>query len=464
MIPQLDLILTKGTLAENGNPFAAIRYRQLYTTAIILIVLTLPLMVRAWQWEIHSRLLFLSVAHLSAWLTLFYSAKSSKYEILAFSTCITVLATSCNGITTNGGVYTMASMTMTLPPLLAFLLLGRKYGFIFMLSTIAIIITFIVIETQFFYKFTDLTPPAFVRSQSLLILLVTLIGGSLITYALVSQFELAQKKISRQMRRLQIEIDNTQLAEESAQQANIAKSKFLANMSHELRTPLNSIIGFSSILKKKFQQKPDSDREKQYVKSIHHNSEHLLTLINELIDIARIDSGKLELNLQSLDVNDLLTGVIYHARDRAEKLGIELREKLISPCIIFADPIKLKQIATVFLNNALRHTEKGSIEIRLEMNPEKDGIDIYFEDSGAGMSDDELNRLFDQYDHKHSDATRNVDGTTLGMALSKKLIEMHGGKVYASSHVGKGSAFQIFFPSIAERLITEPNRKAQREH
>lgn len=463
MIPRLDLILTKGTLAENDNPFAAIRYRQLYTTAMILIALTVPLMLRAWQWEVHSRLLFLSMTHLSAWATLFYSAKSSKYRFFAFSTCITVFAASSNAIATSGGAYTMASMPMMLPPLLAFLLLGRKYGFIFMLAAIVTVITFIIIEVKLVYTFPNLTPTEFVRSQSLLLLLATLIGGSLVTYALVSQFELAQKKISRQMRKLQVEIDNKELAEKNAQQANVAKSKFLANMSHELRTPLNSIIGFSAILKKRLNQ-DNSERETHYIESIHHNSEHLLALINELIDIARIDSGKLELNLRSLDVSELLIGVIYNARGRIEMHGIELQERLISPCSIFADPIKLKQISNIFLNNALRHTKQGSIEIRLEANADKDGIDIYFKDSGVGMCEADLARLFDQYDHKHSDATREMNGTSLGMALSKKLIEMHGGKVYASSEIGKGSIFQIFLPNIAEQLITAPNQKHQEEY
>ncbi|HEY9804481.1 MAG TPA: AAA family ATPase [Leptolyngbyaceae cyanobacterium] len=243
---------------------------------------------------------------------------------------------------------------------------------------------------------------------------------------------------------LQIEIQERQRAEEIAEAANQAKSEFLANMSHELRTPLNGILGYAQIFKK---DKTLTEQQKNGVDIIHQCGEHLLTLINDILDISKIEARKMELYPQELHFSQFLEGIIQMCRIRAEQKGITLVYKQISalPKVILADEKRLRQILINLLSNAVKFTEKGCITFQVgyvwaQENVSK--IRFSVEDTGIGIAPPQLEEIFLPF-KQVGENSRKTEGTGLGLAISRQLVEMMGGEIKVESKLGQGSIFWL---------------------
>ena len=257
-----------------------------------------------------------------------------------------------------------------------------------------------------------------------------------------------------------IEHANVELA-----QANRLKSEFLANMSHELRTPLTAIIGFSELLKEELFG-PLNDKQTDYVRDILEAGHHLLALINDILDLSKIEAGQMELAPAEVDVAELLEGVLSVIRERAQKAELSLHAALPNALPLYADPRKLKQVLYNLLSNAVKFTPLGG-EVRLRVEERPDAVHFFVTDTGIGISEADVGGLFREFSQVDSSLSRRHDGTGLGLALSKRLIELHGGSIWVESEIGKGSTFGFWVPkaqgqgaSLESEASSKPGRRA----
>ena len=240
-----------------------------------------------------------------------------------------------------------------------------------------------------------------------------------------------------------------------AEEANQSKSEFLANMSHELRTPLNAINGFSDIMKKEMFGPLGDPRYKEYVSDILFSGQHLLSLINDILDMSKIEAGKMTLNVESLDINVLVHQVLRIVRGRAEDSGQKLVYEDVISREIEADPRLVKQILLNLITNAIKFTPEGGV-VSVDVSIKTAGIIVQVSDTGIGIAPDDLARLAQPFEQVENENTRSVEGTGLGLALSKSMVELHGGNFKIESVVGEGT-------SVIFTLPNKPIEKAEAE-
>jgi PAS domain S-box-containing protein len=241
-----------------------------------------------------------------------------------------------------------------------------------------------------------------------------------------------------------------QLQEKNAELArlNEAKDHFLANMSHELRTPLNAILGFTGTLLMKLPGPLTADQEKQ-LKTVRTSARHLLALINDLLDIAKIESGKVDLAFEDVDCNALLEEVAFALRPDAESKGLQLRlEMPQQPLVVSTDRRSLSQIVLNLTSNAIKFTDEGHVLLTLTEIPETErgSVRIAVEDTGVGISEADQGKLFGAFSRVNSARLKAPEGTGLGLHLSRKLAHALGGEITCRSEAGKGSVFSMILP------------------
>lgn len=233
-----------------------------------------------------------------------------------------------------------------------------------------------------------------------------------------------------------------------------SKSRFLANMSHEIRTPLNSIVGFSEQLGK---SKLEEEQMSQ-VNAIRSSSEMLLEVVNEILDFSKFEVGKINFEHLSFVPADEIMEVFNSMNVLASNKNIKLVNKVTfqNDIVIAGDRFRLKQVVMNLLTNAIKFTTEGQVVLKVQflMDTKKQGtLKVQVEDTGIGMSKDDLELIFDEFSQVYSPATAKQQGTGLGLAICKKIVELQGGKISVSSTVGKGSVFSFEIPyEIAEKI------------
>jgi signal transduction histidine kinase len=248
-----------------------------------------------------------------------------------------------------------------------------------------------------------------------------------------------------------IALENVRLfneIQEKSRQLEIAskhKSDFLANMSHELRTPLNAIIGFSEALKERMFGDLN-DKQGEYVEDIHTSGKHLLALINDILDLSKVEAGRMELDLAEFDVPTALGNAITLVKERAQRHGIRLALDVRPGVGMFvADERKLKQILLNLLSNAVKFTPEGGKVSVSAARP--DGmLEIAVTDTGVGIAPEDREVIFEEFRQVGSDYTRKAEGTGLGLALTRRFVELHGGTIRVESAPGAGSTFTVNLP------------------
>ena len=248
-----------------------------------------------------------------------------------------------------------------------------------------------------------------------------------------------------------IAIENVRLfheIEEKSRQLEIAnkhKSDFLANMSHELRTPLNAIIGFSEVLMEKMFGEVN-EKQLDYLNDIHSSGKHLLSLINDILDLSKIEAGRMELDVSDVSVPDTLSSAMTLVRERAQNHAIELALE-VDPSIgvIQADERKVKQVVLNLLSNAVKFTpDGGSIAVRATLDT--DHVAVAVRDTGIGIAPEDQDAVFEEFKQVGRDYTKKAEGTGLGLALTRRIVELHGGRIWLESVPGEGSTFTFTLP------------------
>ena len=234
-------------------------------------------------------------------------------------------------------------------------------------------------------------------------------------------------------------------AREQAEAASREKSQFLANMSHELRTPLNAIIGFSEVLKDGMFGELNA-KQAEYVKDIFESGQHLLSLINDVLDLSKIEAGRMELELSEFSLPAAIERAIALVKERAQRQGVRLHTDVApGAATLRADERKVKQVMLNLLSNAVKFTPEGG-SVTVSAQARGSCIEITVRDTGIGIAPEDQLALFQEFRQVGRDSTRKAEGTGLGLALAKRFVELHGGAVRLESAPGKGSTFTISLP------------------
>lgn len=246
----------------------------------------------------------------------------------------------------------------------------------------------------------------------------------------------AQKKVIRELKE----------AKDKAEESDKLKSAFLANMSHEIRTPMNSIIGFSSLLNKRLL--PEKQRA-LYVQRIISNSENLLTLISDIIDLAKIESDQLPIIFGKVRIRDLISEMDQYAREEVSRMGKKKLKIICSlsdrNCELEIDALRISQVMKNLINNAIKFTDKGSIEIGCDEDEMEHKVRFYVKDTGIGIAPGHTSLIFEQFRQIDGSDTRKFGGTGLGLAICKNLTQIMGGEIWVESAENKGTTFYLEF-------------------
>ncbi|MBN2499616.1 MAG: PAS domain S-box protein, partial [Anaerolineales bacterium] len=255
------------------------------------------------------------------------------------------------------------------------------------------------------------------------------------------QMQLGDKKV---LRASTTDISERKQYEQGLVQTDRLKSEFLANMSHELRTPLNSIIGYTDVLLMGL----DGDLDEETlvdVKAIHDNSQTLLRIINDILDLAKIEAGRMTLELHEVNVKEVFDDIKTSNAGLLVNKSVEIKTDIKSDLPNFVvDPMRLNQILNNLVSNAVKFTEEGAITLRAFT--EQDWMVLEVEDTGVGIKPEDLDAIFEEFQQADNSSTRTVEGTGLGLAITRSLAELHGGGISVASEYGKGSTFTVRLP------------------
>ncbi|MCK6448771.1 MAG: ATP-binding protein [Planctomycetes bacterium] len=249
--------------------------------------------------------------------------------------------------------------------------------------------------------------------------------------------------------RARLELEHERERRHAEEAANRAKSQFIAHMSHELRTPLTAILGYADLLREN-----DSDAETERriaAETIHRNGDHLLAIINDILDVSKIEAGAMTVESVEVDLVELVHDVVELLGGRAKAKGIDLVREWASPVPrrVSTDPLRLRQILINLLGNAIKFTERGRVRLRVEWKPgagQKGWLSCEIEDSGIGMTPEQLAKLFKPFAQADGSMSRRFGGTGLGLTISRRLAELLGGEITVKSEPGRGSSFTCRVP------------------
>ncbi|HYA31687.1 MAG TPA: ATP-binding protein [Thermodesulfovibrionales bacterium] len=332
-------------------------------------------------------------------------------------------------------------------------------------------IIYFLVSVLYIY-FSDRLLKAVVEDADMLTLIQTYKGmifvafSSVLIYSLVRKSQRENEKILRQLdakvRERTAEFEDAMLL---AQSTNRTKSEFLANMSHELRTPLNAIIGFSEAMLSGIYG-PINEKHREYLNDIMLSGENLLRLINDILDLSKIEAGSLNVDLREFSLNELIKSAAGMFREKTVKHGIGMKYHVEDGLDeIVADQRKLKQVVVNLLSNAIKFTPEGgwiTVDVRKEGTPGVAGgvvrepglpnsnpggfIEISVEDTGIGIAKDDIPKLFQAFQQLESPFQKRYGGTGLGLFLTKRLVELHGGSIRVESEKSKGTRVTVSIP------------------
>jgi signal transduction histidine kinase len=347
-----------------------------------------------------------------------------------------------------GGVRSPTLAWVLTIPLLAFFYLGSSVTL--RVIVIVMFVANLTIFAAFSYGYQPVIDTAQLEAMEGLGLISTIAAAIYVAMMALyyAKVHTSQGELEGEMRQHMATASALRKATVEAERAGAAKAEFLAKMSHELRTPLNAVIGYSQMLLEDAQDEGDLEAVSDLGK-IHGAGQLLLKLVNEILDLSKIEAGKMDLDLQEVDLAGLLDEVVTEAETLAHKTGNVIVPRIdTNLATAWCDAPKLKNVINQLIDNAVKFTEHGQIEIVAERRPcgTGDELVIHVIDTGIGIAEDKLSGLFEKFSVVDDSSTSKYGGTGLGLALSDKLCRLMGGEISVKSEFGKGSCFTIRLP------------------
>ncbi|MDK3018146.1 ATP-binding protein [Pseudodonghicola flavimaris] len=367
-------------------------------------------------WSLWSTLLYLIPPLLIAW-------RGTATAAMWVLTAVVFVTINLQALSPQGHLWGAALYLCALPPL-GTLLFGTRTG---VLITVVSLTNVIVLGT--------LTVPPW---QALILANVMALSGAG-AYIFMREIEQTMTHLDR--------------LRQEAQAANRAKSFFLANVSHEIRTPLNGVLGAVQLLSDHMQR----DEERELLQTAEKSGQSLLRIVNDILDFARITEHGLTLDKRVFRRDDLVTNVFSALSSLAEEKGIALRASYGAdvPLYLVGDPDRLSQIVMNFVSNAVKFSDRGTIEVRVARMPGTQHLQVAVRDEGIGLTHEAAQRIFNQFEQAENSTARHYGGTGLGLSIARHLAELHGGEIGVHSQIGKGSTFWFTFPLIEGRRPSE---------
>ena len=275
-----------------------------------------------------------------------------------------------------------------------------------------------------------------------------------------------RKRVEQEQQRLTAELESAnrelEMRNREAEHTTRMKSKFLANMSHELRTPLNAVIGFSDLLTEGTAG-PLNSKQERFVNHIRQGSGHLLQLINDILDLSRIEAGQLEIRCEDFSIGDAIPEVLSNIRPLAMAKNIQIQQRLPPDLGVFADRVRFKQILYNLLSNAVKFTPKDG-QIAVACAAEKNVVSISVTDTGIGIRPEDQAVIFDEFRQVAGPGASTEEGTGLGLAITKRLVEQQRGQIFVESSLGRGSRFTFTLPAGQQTSDHQPPNAANEPH
>ncbi|MED5372267.1 MAG: ATP-binding protein [Myxococcota bacterium] len=356
-------------------------------------------------------------------------------------TVLLVFAATISALFIRGGVQNSHPAWMLVVPLSAFAVLPGRWGFIWSGIVLAVVGAFWTGQHLGWIHVEPLDSDA-VWLFNILDFVAILVVSTFFLWSFLEGRRGVLAELDARQIALEREVAERQHAEQVALEVVRARGSFLATMSHEIRTPLNGVLGMADVL-----LDGDLDTEQRELMEMLRGSGDLLRLLlNDILDLSKIDSGKMDLESVPVDLPGLCEQLLEGIRPQAREKGLQVTLDITpdAPRWIRSDPVRLRQIVGNLLSNALKFTAHGSITLRVR--PEPQGLGIEVQDTGIGMSDQQLARVFRPFTQADSSTTRRFGGTGLGLSISQRLAQLMGGELSASSREGWGSTFQVILP------------------
>lgn len=423
-------------------------YRVVRVSLIAMCCVCLFFAARAWQWDVYPRVVSLGIGSLACLLGYGLLQYGRSHQLVTHVAMLGVYIAAGCSLYSSGGLMGSGVGWLCLMPMIAGLMAGRNAGLLWFVCS-GLTWGWMAWYESSYGAPLDLTPVDFQFWQNRLQLLGQLLLMAVIMVSFLHQVAASDDLTNRHIDELGREIKVRSAAQAEAFNANKAKSEFLASMSHELRTPLNSIIGFSHHLiraaeKNHRERSPRAERESQALEAIHSNGHILLSLINELLDLSKLESGAMKLNWGRVHMGELVSSVVRDLQGMAIDEGVVLNAKPADDIQVIGDALRVRQVLTNLISNGLKYTEQGSVTI--EVFDSDDDVVLSVSDTGVGMDPEKIETLFDVYSNLSSRVSKPVQSTGLGLSLCHKLVELHGGHIEVITELGNGSEFRVHFP------------------
>ena len=441
---QMDWLLNSGWESASTTPIELRRVRTLTASAYLLLLLGVPYLLRAFQWQIEVRMVAIPCAMLLMMASILLLRFTKKLYPASHLAPLALYVAGAGAIYTGGGIGSIATGWGLVVPLLAGLLVSLRTG---LMWGILILLSLALVHflQQQGMPFLDLTPPDSRPSQVLVQCFGVTAAILILMSSYLSQLEQSEKTLARQNHDLKLHIQRAEQAEEDAQRAVLAKTRFLANMSHELRTPLNSVLGFSQRLNKHVSGR----LQKREIDALNHiliNGQRMMRLLDDLLDLSRIEAGSMTLSKSPLELQQALDRAWREVEPEALRAGSNVKLVFGNSVQVIADGQRIVQVLISILAHSIKYSVKKTINVELGNLQQGGLIQVCY--YAELLSPPEQLRLFDRYDHLHSKCAREAGSSGLALPLAWELVLLHGGKLTLHQDPTGLTCFNLFLPTV----------------